>query len=80
MVIYRADFRHGLHGLDRYGTCHVELVETSHVILSMCYVRPLDYARGDRASPLKNPCNPCNPCLKLNFHLHIYNMYIYNMV
>ena len=44
-------------------------VETSHVILSMRYVRPLDYARGDRASPLKNPCNPCNPCLELNTHL-----------
>ena len=32
--------------------CHVELVETSHIMLSMRYVKPLDYARGDRAKPL----------------------------
>ncbi len=40
-------------------SCHVELVETSHIMLSMRYVRSLGYARDDRAKPLKkNPCYP----------------------
>ena len=50
LTIYDLRFLYFVNGLMN---CHVELVETSHIILSMHYVRPLDYARGTGGAPLR---------------------------
>ena len=50
MIIYRAVFKNTETPRHRgfFSFVMSSVVETSYVTLSMHYVRPLDYARGDR--------------------------------
>ena len=70
MIIYQADFRHGLHRFvtDFYfqmnGVCHVELVETSHVAHEEVLHETFDYAQSDRhicGHLVKSVLSVCHP-------------------